>query len=152
VTKPIRARTLLETIAAVTGGAEPPAAPESADGGTGSSVDWAVAKEVVHGDEHLLAEVARALLEESPRLLQTMRQAIAAGDGESLRRAAHTLKSCVGYFGAKRAFDRAYQIESLARDAALASAREPLADLETQMELVLSEVARYMRSGKGGCT
>jgi PAS domain S-box-containing protein len=154
VTKPIRARVLLDTIAELLGGNDAAAAPSPvppAESGLAAGVDWGVAKDAVHGDERLLGEVCRALLEESPRLLAAMRQAIETGDGEALRRAAHTIKSSAGYFGAQAAFDRAFQIESQSQHFDPRTAAEAVADLENQMEQILAEVARYTRSGKDGC-
>jgi len=151
VSKPIRARVLLETIAAVVSVPAPAPAPEPqlpADAAVAGTVDWAVAKAAVHGDEQLLGDVCRALLEESPRLLAALRQSIAAGSAESLRRAAHTLKSAVGYFGAQEAFDLAYQIERQALTAECQVSAATLTELEQCIERVLAEVARYARSGQ----
>jgi len=155
VSKPIRARVLLETIAGVVGetpSASAPAAQTPADVAAAEAdgvVDWAVAKEAVHGDEQLLSEVCRALLEETPRLLAALRQAVEAGDAVALRRTAHTIKSSVGYFGAKAAFDLAYQIEQQALNSESQISAASLAELESQMERILTEVARYARSVRG---
>ena len=112
-------------------------------------VDWAAANAAVHGDKKLLDEICRALLEESPRLLTALRQTIAAGDAPGLRRAAHTLKSCVSYFGAKAAFEAAYRLEAQARDSVPEGAAAAAAELDSQVRQVLAEVARSMQDNAG---
>ena len=56
--------------------------------------------ESVGGDEEFLGELFSAFAAEAPSLLQTVEQAAAAGDAESLRHAAHTLKSTSASLGA----------------------------------------------------
>ena len=57
-----------------------------------TTLDLALALEEVDGDEELLREMAQVFLEDHPRLMATLREAVAACDPERLRRAAHTLK------------------------------------------------------------
>ena len=87
----------------------------------------------VRGDHELLRAVVQAFLEESPRLLGAMRQAIAGGAGPALRLAAHTLKGSLHHFGAQQAFDCARRLEKMGQDGNLADAPAALADLEAQM-------------------
>jgi HPt (histidine-containing phosphotransfer) domain-containing protein len=54
----------------------------------------------VGDDEAFVAELIDELLEDAPRQLETLREAVAAGDGERARRAAHTLKGHGRTFGA----------------------------------------------------
>jgi PAS domain S-box-containing protein len=54
----------------------------------------------VGGDAQLLAEVVQIFLKDSPAWVAEMRAALARADAAGLRRAAHTLKGAVGYFGA----------------------------------------------------
>ena len=62
-------------------------------------VDWSVALETVKGDADLLRVVAETFLEDSPRLLLALRQAIIEANFDDLKRLAHTLKGALGYFG-----------------------------------------------------
>ena len=56
----------------------------------------------VDGDMELLREVVGLFLEEYPKTLAEIRDAIDEGDPHRLNRAAHSLKGSVGNFGAQR--------------------------------------------------
>jgi HPt (histidine-containing phosphotransfer) domain-containing protein len=87
--------------------------------------------------------MARAFLEEVPRLRTTMRQSLTRRDCAALRLAAHTLKGSAHYFGAHRAFELAFRLETLARDGNLAEAENALVALETEMVQMTPIVSRY---------
>ena len=70
--------------------------------------------ETVGGDEEFLAELIGTYLADSPNLLAEMRSAIESGETETLRRAAHTLKSTSATFGASRLAGIAREIEAAA--------------------------------------
>lgn len=163
LTKPVRAAQLYGTISAVVGAARargdalPPAAatiPESPralcvsdeaidDSGLAANagaVAWSVALKAVDGDSQLLADIARAFLEESPRLVQEMQLASARSDASLLRRAAHTIKGGLRMFGAEAAYDLANRIEGLAREGNFLEAGGPLEDLKQ----VLAEVEKEL--------
>ena len=57
-------------------------------------------RESVGGDQAFLAELIDEFLEDAPRQFDALRDAAAAGDAETARRAAHTLKSNARTFGA----------------------------------------------------
>ena len=58
-----------------------------------------------------VAELVDTFAEEAPPLLAEMRSALAAGAGERLRRAAHSLKSNSSTFGATRLAGLARELE-----------------------------------------
>lgn len=74
---------------------------------------------VIGGDPSDLAELIADYVAGTPKLAQEMSAAFAAGDGESLRRAAHTLKGVARDFGALalaghcEALERACHADSL---------------------------------------
>lgn len=164
LTKPVRAAQLYGTISAVVGRARargdapaPPAkvTPESQpvlplaeevidDSGrvatNGGAVAWDIALKAVDGDSQLLADIARAFLAESPRLVEEMETAGARSDAPLLRRAAHTIKGGLRMFGAEAAYDLANRIEGLAREGNFRAAGGPLEDLKQ----VLAEVEREL--------
>lgn len=71
-------------------------------------------KETVGAD--FVPELVAAFLEEAPALIAQLRPALAAGNTETFRRAAHSLKSNAATFGAIRLFELAKELESLARE------------------------------------
>jgi two-component system sensor histidine kinase/response regulator len=133
ISKPIRAAELhqrIEEMASSNGGKSPDrAAPATAD----EEWDWSTALATVQGSEELLREIIEAFLEESPRQVVAMHTALAGSDTALLRRAAHTIKGAVRYFGAQQAFDRALRLETLAHDGELQAAPAAVEKLEEEL-------------------
>jgi HPt (histidine-containing phosphotransfer) domain-containing protein len=71
--------------------------------------------ESIGGDADFLAEMLAAYFDDSPKQLAAMEAALAAGDADGLRRAAHSLKSNSATFGALDFSARAREIEMLAK-------------------------------------
>jgi PAS domain S-box-containing protein len=87
----------------------------------------------VDGDRELLVEMADLFLDEYPRLLSTLRDAVAQGNAPTAAYAAHTLKGSVANFAAMPAFTAAQKIERIARQGDLAQAHAAFTDLEAQL-------------------
>jgi CheY-like chemotaxis protein len=88
------------------------------------------AVERLAGDEELLQELFDIFQEECPRMLTEVREAVEAGDGASLRRAAHTLKGAVGNFGTGAAFKAAARLEGMGSSGDLTGASAVYTDLD----------------------
>ena len=71
----------------------------------------------VGGDRALLAEISRLFVDDAPKHLERIRQAIDARDAESLRRAAHGLKGAAANFDAEGVVDAARALEEIGRTA-----------------------------------
>jgi HPt (histidine-containing phosphotransfer) domain-containing protein len=69
----------------------------------------------VGGDRELLAEISRLFVDDAPRHLEKIRQALTAQDGEALRRAAHGLKGAAANFDAEGVVDAARELEEVGR-------------------------------------
>ena len=151
VPKPIRAKALLEVIAGLTG--KPPVTEMAEEVDSTSTsvpkdcVDWSVALETVKGDADLLRVVAETFLEDSPRLLLALRQAIIEANFDDLKRLAHTLKGALGYFGARRAVELAYRLEVVEERAELVQAEQVLGNLQEEMAQVMAAMLYCMRGG-----
>jgi len=74
------------------------------------------------GGMALAREVIKVYLGSSDKLLAQAEQAIAAADAESLRFAAHSLKSSAAYVGADRLSDLLLQLERCAREGKMCEA------------------------------
>ncbi len=59
---------------------------------------------------------------EAPKLTRQLRDTLASGDAAAFRRASHTLKSSLRFFGAHAAADQAWQLELLGKDGDLKTA------------------------------
>jgi signal transduction histidine kinase/CheY-like chemotaxis protein len=99
----------------------------------------------VGGNMKLLARVRAAFAEQTPRLLQGIRDAIGTRDATSIAQKAHTLKGAVSNFGAADAVHAAGEIERAGREEAIDRAAEllplleaKLRDLEAKLEAALS--------------
>ncbi len=85
------------------------------------------------GDEDLFRELCQIFSEESPKLLEKLRRALADGDPEAVKRTAHSLKGEVSYLGAGRASQAARQLEEMGQAGDLSKAGPILAALEREL-------------------
>ena len=104
------------------------------------SFDRSSALDRVGGDEELLREVAGIYLAEYPPLLDNIRSAVGAGDGDALQRSAHTLKGSLATLGAEPAAHLAMSLESQGRQNHLESAGAVLLRLEEELARVHQEI------------
>ena len=87
----------------------------------------------IGGDQELLRDLCHIFLEESPKLLQALRQAVASGDADGVMRAAHSLKGEAGYLGAVGTSQAAQQLEEMGHNKNLSRANDTLAVLEREV-------------------
>jgi len=134
VSKPIRTKELLETIESLAApGISPEPAVSLAPRPT-EALDCGALLARVEGDAELLSRVVELFLEDCPRLLKAVREAVARGDAKALERAAHTLKGSLCNFSARKAEETARKLEQMGREGILAQAQEALAALEQELE------------------
>ena len=139
VSKPVRAVDLLEEVERLaSGGAatrDPSSVPSpAAEPAPGEVLDRAALLERVEGDRALLAELVGLFLQDCPRLLAGIREAVARGDAKALERAAHACKGAVSNFAAPAATAAALRMEQMSREGNLAQAAEGCAALEAEIE------------------
>jgi two-component system, sensor histidine kinase and response regulator len=92
-------------------------------------IDRAVILDRVGGDEELLREITAIFMEEYPSLIHEIEVAVHDSDAKRLEKAAHSLKGSVANFGAHRATQAAYRLETLGRRGELGDASVALNDL-----------------------
>ena len=85
-------------------------------------------------------ELVDTFLEDAPKLITEMKTALQAGDAESFRRAAHSLKSNSATFGAMRLSGMAKDLEMLGRENKLAEAESRLPEVEELLDTVEAEL------------
>jgi HPt (histidine-containing phosphotransfer) domain-containing protein len=66
--------------------------------------------------EDFIGELIDTFLEEAPGMFREMQQALSAGDADTFRRAAHSLKTNANTFGATELAEKARELEYLARE------------------------------------
>jgi two-component system sensor histidine kinase/response regulator len=133
ITKPINPAELVETIqVAFRNGAKLPAVqadplPEGpSDAELPARFD---------GDGELLKELAGIFLQECPKMLDDIREALHAGNPNALERAAPTLKGAVGNFAMPGPRETAQRLELLAKSGKVSGAKDILHTLEQQLVL-----------------
>lgn len=87
----------------------------------------------IRGDEDLFWELCEIFLEESPKLLHKLGQAIAESDSEAVMRAAHSLKGELGYLGAIEASHASQALEDMGHEKNLSQGAEVFALLEREL-------------------
>ncbi len=150
ISKPLRARQLFQGICQVLSElpslAEPSAQcqaePEAPSAESfGQTVDWQAALQAVRGDEAFLRTLVETLLEEAPRFLQALQQAIAQQDLSRLRLAAHSLKGSVLLLGSTPVYQQAWAIEQLAQAGSFPSS-QAMQQLEKALHQLLQELKK----------
>jgi HPt (histidine-containing phosphotransfer) domain-containing protein len=108
-----------------------------------SVIAWDMGKtlEQLGGDEELFREVVEIFLDDVPKHLTSLRQAIEDGDGEAIERTAHILKGELGYLGISEISRKAREMEAFGQKSDLL----PAAGLYATLEPELSEVLISMR-------
>jgi two-component system sensor histidine kinase/response regulator len=96
--------------------------------------------ERVGGDEELLFEVVEIFINEAPKALTRLRQALSRGDAEAVERVAHGLKGEIGYLGIRALSQQTRELEEAGRRRDMASAEPLVASLEAEIPYVVSAV------------
>jgi len=93
-------------------------------------LDRTLALSRVGGDVELLREIAELFIEDYPRVLDELRDAIAREDFKAIERTAHGIKGSVSNFGASAAVEAARTIEILGREHQIAEVKQVIHTLE----------------------
>ncbi len=162
ISKPIRAGSLLDAIARVTGvgaasetaasvheaaaatGTEAPAEVAESAGDGGAIWDLEETKRRLGGNDDTIRRMAGLFLDEGPRLMETIDEAIEARDAAELRRGAHTLKSSAAIFSARSVADAAYQLELFGRDGQFEPAGDARLELQRRLERLLEALGEFV--------
>ena len=130
ITKPVRFSDIEQTLTGLANTRVTPAKPVA----EAASWNRKEALDRIGGDEELLRDLCEIFLQESPKLLQKLRQAVADGDSEGVMRAAHSLKGESSYLGAGATSQAARQLEEMGRNHDLSRASDTFAILEREVE------------------
>ncbi len=103
----------------------------------------------VGGDAAFLVELIDTYLADAPSQLAQLRAALAAGDADQFRRAAHTLKSSSASLGAQPLSATAKELEMMGKAGALDPAGERIALAEEEFGQVRDELEKA-KSKLGG--
>ena len=98
------------------------------------------------GDQAFVQELIDTFLDEAPRLLASLRQALTDNNAETFRRTAHSLKSNGKTFGAMTFAELARELELLGRDSQLAEAGNKVENLTREFARVAAAL-KGLRDG-----
>jgi CheY-like chemotaxis protein len=141
VAKPIRAGELFEVLSNVSEHKINGRAPVEALNGDDIIAHF-------QGDHALVQEIVDLFLEDYPKRLSEIAEAIDLGDPRLLERAAHTIKGTVSHFNAAAATEVAARLEAIGRDGRLCEAAGALTDLKRELAHLKVQLARL----KSQCT
>lgn len=106
--------------------------------GVNVPVDFSATLCWVDGDRALLAELIEIFLEDCPRRLHELEQAVTEGNTILVKQTAHSLKGMVACFGAKLAQGLAAEMEGLGKAGDLAKALGLLSTLQLEFARVMN--------------
>jgi HPt (histidine-containing phosphotransfer) domain-containing protein len=102
-----------------------------------SPIHQATLDELIAGtDADFVKDLIDTFLEDTPKMLGEMRQALTTHDAEVFRRAAHSLKSNSASFGALHLSMQAKELEMLGKSGQLAEVGDRLTALITEFDRV----------------
>jgi CheY-like chemotaxis protein len=93
-------------------------------------------------DQDLFCDIVGIFIEEAPKQLTTLSQAVEDSATEVIERIAHSLKSELSYLGLPHAGRWAGELEGIARNGALGGASEVLRALQREISLVIPQMQR----------
>jgi CheY-like chemotaxis protein len=139
LTKPIRADDLFAIISRV---AQKRAGAARDQSGAVSVFDQARFMDRLEGDEMLITEIVGMFLEECPKLMHSVCQAVTQDDASALERAAHKLKGSVADMAASQAVKAAQCLEQMGRQGDLKDAGAALQTLESAIDHLTPELRK----------
>jgi CheY-like chemotaxis protein len=107
------------------------------------------ALEAATGDPAFVAELVETFRRDAPKLLDTMRSSAVDGNGETLRRAAHTLKSNARTFGASSLAELCEELEATARAGVRGDVSDLVHGIESEFARVDAVLARSRVAQRG---
>jgi HPt (histidine-containing phosphotransfer) domain-containing protein len=140
VPKPVRRDELLRAITPLVSGSCSPQPPRA------SGIPWAKVLTDVYGDRQLLDDVLATMLEETPKLVANLEQAIAVGNNADAHRFAHTLKGTLRILHVTPLIELAEALETAARGGSLPSEGLILVTLKSRLAELMGEIEAYRRT------
>ncbi len=91
----------------------------------------------------LFKEIVDIFLDDYPRILSEIRNAILNGDSKTLERAAHSIKGSTGNLSAIGAYKAAFKLEEIGRSCNISKAEIAYKELEKEIEQLKPVLKEY---------
>jgi len=147
VSKPFQAHTLFREIAEVLTPGEPGSQTDVEQSDPHHPDKPISPGETMPHPPEFLKELAHMFLEDAPRLMLHIRNAIEDRNASDLKLAAHTLKGSVGVFKDQPAFDAAFQMERIGRDADWENAESVWTTLTAEIKRLTGKLTALVSPG-----
>ena len=95
------------------------------------------------GDEELARQLVTLFLDECPRMMAQVRESVAQGTPDLVRRAAHAFKGSVSNFITQGPTATAYALETIGRDGRTEDAPAVLARLEVEVDALIAQLRAF---------
>lgn len=95
------------------------------------------------GDEELARQLVELFVSECPNMMAAVRDSVASGDPEQVRRAAHAFKGSVGNFTDTAPMTTAFDLEQAGRTGTIDQAPAILQRLEHEVDAFLAALRRF---------
>lgn len=95
------------------------------------------------GDKELFVEMSGIVLEDAPRILSKLREAVEQNDAAAIRAQAHALKGLLAGCGGVRAANAAQQLEDAGNSGKLADCSAMIQSLEMEFTLLTRALSSY---------
>ena len=141
LSKPIDPALLFATVEEEAGGGS---GPEPISGPAGPPIDREALMKRVGGDEDLFREIVRLFLVDCPIRVAAIQAAVAGGDPEEVRTAAHALKGSAGNLSALALTAAARTLEGLGSERRLESAPEALRQLSAEADVATQLLRQWV--------
>jgi DNA-binding response OmpR family regulator len=115
--------------------------------GAREAYDFSMALENVNGDRKLLSELVEVLLEDTPRSMARLSNAVSQSDYSAMRLESHSLKSAVAIFGAVDATNAAAHLEAIDDDVDRNTLDRLHENLKIRIEELIAGLAGMRSSG-----
>jgi CheY-like chemotaxis protein len=120
-------------------------APDRSSRASALPLDWQQALDQLEGNDALLRHMVQLFLEECPKRLRDIHNAITQANASQLQRAAHTLKGSAGILAAGPVVAAALQLETMGRAGELRHAADAWGALEVAMAQLLPALEALTR-------
>ncbi|MBD3232540.1 MAG: PAS domain S-box protein [candidate division Zixibacteria bacterium] len=148
LSKPIKAAELQRVIAKVMGSSELSESENNHDTERSDVEVWnpneALAQ--LDDDQELLKEMALLFIDDLPKLMGRIEEAVIDGDHDKLERLAHTLKGSVSHFSARQVHGLAQQLEEMGRENKLEQSRAVLEELRDQTDELSQSLRTFVQN------
>ena len=101
--------------------------------------------ERIDGDMELLSQMIELFLEDNPKNMAKIQEAILNNNTRDLERAAHTIKGSISNFSTGKAFETVFKLEKMGRDGEITNAEEIFSVLRNELQKLEAALNVFVR-------